>query len=143
MITPQVKESVFRLMTRLAIQHKAINLLQGFPNEPPLAKLQLALAHAVLSGNVCSDDEASRLSHTTANDLSASIVNLLTRSASNTPSETSTDKLNQYLPPMGRADTRQAVSLIHGDLLTNFFGCEEKSKEVLEAVDDYIWVMLD
>ncbi len=26
----------------------------------------------------------------------------------------------------------------YGDLLTNFFGCEEKDKELLEAVDDYI-----
>ncbi len=25
----------------------------------------------------------------------------------------------------------------YGDLLTNFFGCEEKGKEVLEAVDNY------
>ena len=33
--------------------------------------------------------------------------------------------------------------LEYGDLLTNFFGCEEKGKEVLEAVDDYIWDMLD
>jgi hypothetical protein len=24
-----------------------------------------------------------------------------------------------------------------------FFGCEEKGKEVLEAVDDYIWDVLD
>ncbi len=31
----------------------------------------------------------------------------------------------------------------YGDLLTNFFGHEEKGKEVLEAVDDYIWDMLD
>ena len=33
--------------------------------------------------------------------------------------------------------------LEYGDLLTNFFGCEEKGKEVLEAVDYYIWDMLD
>ncbi len=31
----------------------------------------------------------------------------------------------------------------NGDLLTNFFGCEEKGKEVLEAVDNYTWDMLD
>ncbi len=31
----------------------------------------------------------------------------------------------------------------YGDLLTNIFGCEEKGKEVLEAVDDYIWDVLD
>ena len=29
------------------------------------------------------------------------------------------------------------------DLLTNFVGCEEKGKEVLEAADDYSWDMLD
>ncbi len=31
----------------------------------------------------------------------------------------------------------------YGDPLTNFFECEEKGKEVLEAVDDYIWDMLN
>jgi hypothetical protein len=31
----------------------------------------------------------------------------------------------------------------YGGLLTNIFGCEEKGKEVLEAVDDYIWDVLD
>jgi hypothetical protein len=31
----------------------------------------------------------------------------------------------------------------YGDLLTNNFECEEKGKEVLEAVDDYIWDVLD
>jgi hypothetical protein len=31
----------------------------------------------------------------------------------------------------------------YGDLLPNFFGCEEKGKEVLEAVDNYTWDMLD
>jgi hypothetical protein len=30
----------------------------------------------------------------------------------------------------------------YGDLLTNFFGCDEKGK-VLEAVDKYSWEMLD
>ncbi len=31
----------------------------------------------------------------------------------------------------------------YGDLLPNFFGCEEKCKEVLQAVDNYTWDMLD
>ena len=31
----------------------------------------------------------------------------------------------------------------YGDLLINFFRGEEKGKEVLEAVDDYSWKMLD
>ena len=29
------------------------------------------------------------------------------------------------------------------EISSHFFGCEEKGKEVLEAVDDYIWDMLD
>lgn len=115
MITPQVKESVIRLMTRLAIQHKAVNLSQGFPNEPPPEKLRLALAHAVLSGKVYSDDEASRLAH--IHELSASIVDLLTNESSTTTDDgtaaaaaATSDELNQYSPPMGRADVRIAVS---------------------------------
>ncbi len=31
----------------------------------------------------------------------------------------------------------------YGDPLPNFFGCEEKGKEVLEDVGDYTWDMLD
>ena len=31
----------------------------------------------------------------------------------------------------------------YGDLFTNFFGREKKGKEVLEAVDNYIWDMSD
>ena len=31
----------------------------------------------------------------------------------------------------------------YGDLLTNFFGREEKGKKVLEAMDDNTWDMLD
>ena len=31
----------------------------------------------------------------------------------------------------------------YGDLHTSFFGCEEKGKEVMKAVDGYTWDMLD
>ena len=31
----------------------------------------------------------------------------------------------------------------YGHLLTNVFGCEEKGKEVLEAMGNYTWDMLD
>ena len=40
----------------------------------------------------------------------------------------------------------EAVDDYSWDLLTSFFGCEEKGNEgvsVLEAVDDYTWDMLD
>ncbi len=34
--TENITESVIREMTRLAIQHKAVNLAQGFPDFPAL-----------------------------------------------------------------------------------------------------------
>jgi aspartate/methionine/tyrosine aminotransferase len=46
----EVKESVIRQMTRLALEYGAVNLSQGFPNEAPPRKVQWALAHAVLVG---------------------------------------------------------------------------------------------
>ena len=45
-----VGESVIRLMTRLSIEHQAVNLSQGFPNEAPPLPVRMALAKAVLSG---------------------------------------------------------------------------------------------
>eukprot|EP00038_Savillea_parva_P025689 m.48947 g.48947 ORF g.48947 m.48947 type:complete len:467 (+) comp7060_c0_seq1:46-1446(+) len=46
----KVSESTIRLMTRLAIQHKAVNLSQGFPNEAPPMEMSLASAGAMLAG---------------------------------------------------------------------------------------------
>lgn len=109
MLSPKVKESVIRLMTRLSIQHNAINLSQGFPNEPPPAKVRLALAQAVLSGNVCSSDEGSRLTHATEKDLTDSLINLLSNNNGGALKDEK-DELNQYSPPMGRADARNAVA---------------------------------
>jgi len=106
---PKVQESVIRKMTRLAAQYNAVNLSQGFPNEPPPRKVRLALAQAVLSGNVCSDDEGSRLRESTENDLTESLLRLLREPSADGLTST-TDELNQYSPPMGRLDARRAVS---------------------------------
>jgi aspartate/methionine/tyrosine aminotransferase len=45
--TPQFSESVIREMTRLAIQHGAVNLSQGFPDFPAPEVLKQAAADAV------------------------------------------------------------------------------------------------
>jgi hypothetical protein len=37
----------------------------------------------------------------------------------------------------GDDDSTKQDLMEYGDHLTNFFGCEEKGKEVFEAVDDY------
>ena len=42
--TDQVHESTIRLMTRVAIKSGAVNLSQGFPNEPPPREM-LSLIH--------------------------------------------------------------------------------------------------
>ena len=98
-------------MTRLALKHNAVNLSQGFPNEPPPAKMRLALAQAALSGKVWSDDEALRLSNTDEKDLTDSIISYLTKTPNTvTTMDAITDELNQYSPPMGRVDSRISVS---------------------------------
>ena len=45
------KESVIRKMTRLAIQHEAINLSQGFPDFDPAPALQEAAIQAIRDGH--------------------------------------------------------------------------------------------
>ena len=107
MLQPKtVKESVIRLMTRLSIQYNAINLSQGFPNEPPPYKLRLALANAVLTGNAYQKN----LADASEKDLTTSLVNLLTSSSNDSNNNILTDELNQYSPPMGRADSRKAIA---------------------------------
>ena len=100
---------MIRKMTRLALQYNAVNLSQGFPNEPPPRKVRLALAEAVLSGNAGSNDEGSRLRDTTEDELTQSLLNLLQDSPKENDAS-KTDTLNQYSPPMGRPDVRLAVS---------------------------------
>lgn len=84
-------ESVIRLMTRKAIQYSAINLSQGFPNEPPPRKVIEALAKGALAGT------AERASQSTLTSLAA------------TTFDTTFDELNQYSQPMGRPQLRRAV----------------------------------
>ena len=107
---PKVQESVIRKMTRLAAEYNAVNLSQGFPNEPPPRKVRLALAQGVLSGSVGSNDEGSRLKESTEDELSQSIMSLLREQELENKPSFVTDELNQYSPPMGRPDARRAVS---------------------------------
>ncbi len=49
--TTQFRESVIRRMTRLAIEHEAINLSQGFPDFDTPPALKEAAAKAIMDGN--------------------------------------------------------------------------------------------
>lgn len=48
---PNLPESIFSVMTRLANEHDAINLSQGFPNFETSAELKELVYNAMLSGN--------------------------------------------------------------------------------------------
>lgn len=113
-------ESVIRLMTRISAEEGAVNLSQGFPNEPPPLAVRVALARAVLgladsekavqpaqgcdamqgSAGVETVEEAVRRvlcsDHVNTNECEDGTMGL--------------DILNQYSAPMGRPDLRQALS---------------------------------
>jgi aspartate/methionine/tyrosine aminotransferase len=122
--TGAVKESTIRMMTRLAQEHKAVNLSQGFPNEAPPLLLKLSLAHAVLSGQPLHHEDPSTVNEEfLIKSLSAMLLSssfddddhhytplkgdVITSSLSST---TTTDILNQYSPPMGRPDLRISIA---------------------------------
>ena len=114
-----VSESVIRKMTRLATEHSAVNLSQGFPNEAPPMEVRLALANAVLTGNPAAkeapedgggDVHYKSLMRCLSNMSSSSFQDANGREESSGGANSSSDVLNQYSPPMGRADVRTAIA---------------------------------
>jgi len=114
-------ESVIRLMTRLSAQHGAINLSQGFPNESPPLAVRIALARGVLTGLADSEGayeprgQGEEESAETHSDSVEDAVRSVLRSEPSwrdkgEDGEATIDILNQYSPPMGRPDLRQALS---------------------------------
>lgn len=85
-----VAESTIRRMTRLAIQHKAVNLSQGFPNEPPPRRMAVYAAAAIL----CGEEESARAA-----------VPLL-----EAVEKSEKDALNQYSFPYGAPFLREAIA---------------------------------
>ena len=89
----QVNESTIRLMTRVAIESGAVNLSQGFPNEPPPREMACAAAGALLCGaSVASAAAAAAALEATG------------------PRAEETDELNQYSFPYGAPELRRAVT---------------------------------
>jgi aspartate/methionine/tyrosine aminotransferase len=89
-----VAESTIRKMTRLAQEHGAVNLSQGFPNEAPPESVRLALAYSVITGQI-----------PTKTVTKATIVEALESSVDPGP-----DVTNQYSPPMGRRDVQEGIA---------------------------------
>jgi aminotransferase len=107
------KESVIRKMTRLAIEHNAVNLSQGITDEPVVYDLAWAGISAILGG---SDEGTKKLqtltlgdllnhhTHGTETPLSTPIKDLL---AILQPER---DRYNQYSFPFGLPELRMAIA---------------------------------
>lgn len=93
-------ESTIRLMTRLAVQHGAVNLSQGFPNEPPPREMVLAAAGALLDG----------ASLESAKGFAQQLEKLLPK-----PSAAALDSLNQYSYPFGVPMLRQTLAKYYAE----------------------------
>ena len=104
----QASESVIRRMTRLAHRHGAINLAQGFTDEPPPFPLVWAAVGALLGG---SDAGIERLEQAAAGPAAgrdgssaAPLRDVLRRL------QGGRDELNQYSYPFGLPELRQAIA---------------------------------
>jgi len=105
-----IGESVIRLMTRLSMQHGAVNLSQGFPNEPPPLSVRLALARAVLTGVPADSDVIDTGVSATCASIESVLKNIQDLEEGGGDGTPSFDELNQYSPPMGRPDLRAAIA---------------------------------
>ena len=108
-----VQESVIRRMTRLAIQHNAVNLAQGFTDEAPPYDLVWGGIAAILGGT---DEGIEQLE-------SLSLKEILGEQDDDSESQTticlrdllsrvqnSSDRLNQYSFPFGLPELREAIA---------------------------------
>ncbi len=108
-----MKESVIRLMTRLAVQHRAINLSQGFTDEAPVYDLTWGGVAAMLGGD---DEGIARLENQPIRQLLSDagerpedfldrpLKDLLSRL------QNPNDRFNQYSYPFGLPELRLAIA---------------------------------
>ncbi|KAJ1628499.1 pyridoxal phosphate-dependent transferase [Pavlovales sp. CCMP2436] len=118
-------ESTIRLMTRLAMQHGAINLSQGFPNEPPPAVMLCSAAGALLAGE--SAESAAAM---------ATRLDLMLRENLDRPGRR--DVLNQYSIPCGYPPLRAQISAHYADYMPSVpADPEENITVVLGATEGF------
>lgn len=108
-----MKESVIRLMTRLAVQHEAVNLSQGFTDEAPLFELVWGGVAAAVGGDEEHIQHLDQLTlgqageelGLTVDELAAlPLKELLARL------QNPRDKYNQYSFPFGLPELREAIA---------------------------------
>ena len=129
----EVKETVIRLMTRLAMEHGAVNLSQGFTDEAPVYDMVWSGVAAMLGGT---EDGVERLESMTlreileanggagGNSLDLTLKELL-REVRNPR-----DQLNQYSFPFGIPELRHAIA----DYTEAFYGHRPDPEEQITVV---------
>ena len=129
----EVKETVIRLMTRLAIEHDAVNLSQGFTDEAPVYDMVWGAVAAMLGGT---EEGVRRLESATlreileargpagGNSLDFTLKELL--AGVRNPR----DRLNQYSFPFGIPELRHAIA----DYTQAFYGHRPDPEEQITVV---------
>ena len=108
-----IKESKIRLMTRLANEHQAVNLSQGFTDEPAIYDMVWGGISAVLGGT---DDGIAKLEETTMQDIlnqtSGNLDDLLGMNLKDVLKTIQNDKdaYNQYCYPFGLGELRNTIA---------------------------------
>lgn len=108
-----MKESVIRLMTRLAVEHQAVNLSQGFTDEAPLFELVWGGVSAIIGGDDEHVEELDGLTleqacHKLGKDPSQFMQLPLKELVAGL--QNPRDKLNQYSFPFGLPELRAAIA---------------------------------
>ena len=106
----EVKETVIRLMTRLAIEHQAVNLSQGFTDEAPVFDMVWGSVAAAVGGTQEGVDRLNGMSVQTALDgmaKNAADVSLRDLLAS---LQNPRDQYSQYSFPFGLPELRAAIA---------------------------------
>jgi aminotransferase len=106
----QSTESVIRLMTRLAVDHGAVNLAQGFPDEPPPAELVWGAVSTLLGGTADNIDRLCQLSVQQTTDGAGEPGTSLTLEAALCGLRGTHDLFNQYSFPFGLRELRVAIA---------------------------------
>ncbi len=129
----EVKETVIRLMTRLAIEHNAVNLSQGFTDEPPVYDMVWGAVAASLGGTPEGESELEditvrealgRLDNAGESALDVSLRDLLA------VLQSPRDQFNQYSFPFGMPELRRAIA----DYTYRFLGFTPDENEEITVV---------
>ena len=129
----EVKETVIRLMTRLAMEHGAVNLSQGFTDEAPVYDMVWGGIAAMLGGT---EEGVRALDSMTLREILDARTDAGGNSLDFTLKEllagvrNPRDQLNQYSFPFGIPDLRHAIA----DYTQEFYGHRPDPEEQITVV---------